>query len=119
MINTYSRRSLMELTHEQLLLLIGTFAAFLTAASPILTTIGAAIGSWITARQAAKKSELERLTARLDRLRDDFDELQMENTQLHKENLRLLEYIAHLRVVLREHNINVPDFEEWSKSNGD
>lgn len=97
-----------ELTHEQLLLLMGAIAALMTALVPILTSIGAGIGSWITARRAAKKDDVDLLRGELDRFRTRMDRLQVENDMLRRENTTMREYVARLRLILIEHEIDVP-----------
>jgi hypothetical protein len=109
-----------EFTHEQLLLLIAALAALLTAIGPIMTTMGAAVGSWITSRRAAKREDLDLLRTDLGLLRDRVRNLETENRRLLQENLVLREYIATLRITLREHDIDVPalkDFDDdaWRK----
>ena len=111
------RYGLMDLTHEQLLILIGAVAALITSLSPIMTTLGAGIGSYITSTRAAKRSELERLTARVDKLQTDVDKLETENTTLRQEILLRDEYIAVLRRQMIENDIDVPTFAEW-RNNG-
>jgi len=82
-----------EITHEQFLLLMGVMAALIAAIAPIMT-------AWV-ARKAAKRSELDRLTLRVDAL-------EHENERLHRERIVLWEYIGGLRRILQEHDIVAP-----------
>src|SRR5574342_617859 len=103
------------LTHEQLLLILGGLAALFAALSPIMTTIGAAAGSWITARRAAKKEEVERLREDLMALRERVHCLEQENNRLRQENLVLREYIAKLRITLMKHEIDIPELKDFDQ----
>lgn len=102
-----------ELTHEQLILIIGTLG-------PLLTALGAVIGSWLTARTAAKKNDLVRLQKETAILRERINKLEVEKNILRQENLNLREYISTLRIKLQENGIEIPalrDFDEdaWRK----
>lgn len=104
-----------DLTHEQLLLFIAGLAALLTAIGPILTTLGAAVGSWVTARRAAKKEDVDLLRSDVAQLRERIRFLEAENVRLAQENLVLREYIAVLRIKLREHDIMVPPLKDFDQ----
>jgi hypothetical protein len=101
------------LSHEKLLLILGAITALLAVLGPLMTTAGAAVGSWITARRAAQKDEVELLRADLMTLRERVRCLEVENNHLRQENLVLREYIATLRITLREHDIDVPALRDF------
>ncbi len=81
-----------------------------------MTTLGAAIGSWVTARRAAKKEELERLRDEMMLLRKRINKLESENNQLRQENLILREYISTLRIALQENGIDIPPLRDFDES---
>ena len=102
------RLSMRDLTHEELLLLLGAITAFFAVVSPLLIAFGSAFGAWLTARRAARKDDLELLRNRVDKL-------EAENEELHRERIILYEYIARLRVILQEHGIEAPPLEGLDK----
>ena len=110
----YSRGllSLTDFTHDQILAALGLLIALMTAITPVLTATGAAIGSWITARRAAKREDLDYLRVELRTLRKRVDQLEAENDRLIKENHKLREHISILRTEMIRSNIQVPEFDQ-------
>ena len=101
-----------DFTHDQILAALGLLIALMTAITPVLTATGAAIGSWITARRAAKREDLDYLRVELRTLRKRVDQLEAENDRLIKENHKLREHISILRTEMIRSNIQVPEFDQ-------
>jgi cell division protein FtsB len=92
------------MTHED----ITAIVALLALALPIFTTMGAALGSWVTSRTKASKVQVEVLQKKIDTLLEENHDLKEQNDLLRQQLAISHEENKLLRGILHSHNIKIP-----------